>query len=243
MEQRIFKLLFENDEVTWQSIIYRLVKEEGMDPWDIDITLLSHRYIRMLKKLKEMDFRISGKVVLAAAILLRLKSTKLVEDDLTALDRLIASTQESNEDFSDEFYSELESEFEGLHETQKESIPWLVPKTPQPRTRKVSIYDLMDALEEALEVSRKRVLRTMPERKIEIPEMEIDITQLISSVYTKIQAFFNKSKEKLFFNQLVDSDDKEDKIMTFIPLLHLVNERKVDVEQLVHFGPIEVKIK
>ena len=39
----------------------------------------------MLKTLKEMDFRISGKIVLASAILLKMKSTKLMEVEIAAL--------------------------------------------------------------------------------------------------------------------------------------------------------------
>src|SRR3990167_8829587 len=97
---RIFSIIFsKTDEVTWQSIIYELVKTEQMDPWDIDVSILTQKYIEMLRSLKEHDFRISGKVVLAAAILLKLKSNKLVGDDLNDLDRLLIGVEEKMDEF------------------------------------------------------------------------------------------------------------------------------------------------
>ena len=87
MQDRIFQLLFEEDDVTWQTIIYDLVRKEEMDPWDINVSLLTQKYIELIKKLKQTDFRVSGKVLLAAAILLKIKSNRLVGDDILELDR------------------------------------------------------------------------------------------------------------------------------------------------------------
>ena len=55
------------DEITWQTVIMDLIKSEQMDPWDIDISLLSKKYITALKKLQESNFYVSGKMILAAA--------------------------------------------------------------------------------------------------------------------------------------------------------------------------------
>ena len=98
-----------------------------MDPWDIDVSLLTQKYIGMLRTLKEHDFRVSGKVVLAAAILLKLKSHKLVGEDLTELDRLLIGVEEG----MDELGFEEAAQIEKLTE-----IPTLIPRTPQPRKRK-----------------------------------------------------------------------------------------------------------
>src|SRR3972149_9551593 len=96
---RIFSILFSKaDEITWQTIIFDLVKTEQMDPWDIDVSTLTQKYIDMLRTIKEHDFRVSGKVLLAAAILLKLKSNKLVGEDLSELDRLLMGVGEEMEE-------------------------------------------------------------------------------------------------------------------------------------------------
>ena len=189
MQDKIFQLLFDKDEVTWQSLLYDLVKTEQMDPWDIDVSILSKRYIEMIKKLKELDFRISGKIVLAAAILLKIKSHRLVGEDLMQLDRLISGTEEQ------ELFEELDDAVEkpGLEEK-----PSLIPRVPQPRKRKVSIYDLVGALEKALEVKQRRVMHSIPPLNVEIPKKTVDITQVIRDVYGRIKEFFfTNQKNKL----------------------------------------------
>ena len=107
MHDRIFNLLVEQDEISWKSMIFNLVKKEGLDPWDINVSSLAEKYIKKLKELKELNLKVSGKVVLAAAILLRLKSNKLVGDDLDEFDRLFAGSEVSEEEFYDELAQEL----------------------------------------------------------------------------------------------------------------------------------------
>lgn len=243
MQQQVFDLLLGSDEVTWQSIIYKLVREEGMDPWDIDISLLSKKYIQMLRKLKEMDFRISGKVLLAAAIMLKLKSTRLIGEDMNQFDMLIANAEQGGESAED-FYNQLESELSGSYAGAGvvAGFPMLMPKTPQPRVRKVSIYDLIQSLEKALEVNQRRVLRTIPQREMKKPVKEKDITLIISEIYLRIVKLFSSDKP-LFFTNLLSTDTKEEKLSTFVPLLHLAKDRKLDLDQKKHFGPIQILLR
>ena len=231
--ERIFQILYKEDEVTWQSLLYELVKKEGMNPWDINISLLTKEYIDTIKKLKELDFRISGKVLLAAAILLKMKSNRLLNEDLSEFDRLL--TQE------EELVEELDLEEQQQYKLWEK--PVLIPRTPQPRKRKVSIFDLVNALEKALEVKQRRVLNSIPPMSVRIPERKRDITEVIKEVYSRIKSFFMiNSQKRLTFTQLVPSQKKEDKIFTFIPLLHLTNQRKVNLEQKEHFGEIEIML-
>ena len=230
----ILELLFDKDEVTWQSILYELVRTEKMDPWDINISLIAERFLEMLKTLKEMDFRVSGKVILAAAILLKIKSNRLLGADLAYFDGLFRE-QEEEESLLDEIQSTEQQE--DLSDVR------LIPRTPQPRKRKVSIFDLVDALQKALEVKRRRVMRDIPSMEVEIPKKKVEISQIIKNTYGKIKLFFLKNNyKKLTFSQLVPSDNKQDKVFTFIPLLHLNHQRKIDMIQYQHFGEIEIEL-
>jgi len=235
-QTKIFEILFNKNEITWQTLLYEAMKNEAMDPWDINVSSLAKQFLKMLKTLKEMDFRISGKVVLAAAILLKLKSSRLVGEDMSELDRLMAG---GAEDEYEDFFEEIQNYDKAAQDGEAQP---LIPRTPQPRKRKVSIYDLMSALDKALEVRQRRVLRSIPPMKMTMPERKVDISKIISQVYQSILSYFSKNKEKLTFSQLIPSDSKEDKVMTFIPLLHLsnVDQRKIDLIQTEPFGEIEV---
>jgi len=233
----LFSMLFDKDEITWQTMLYELVRSEQMNPWDINISLLAQRFLEMVHQMKQMDFRVPGKIILAAAILLKIKTNRLLGEDLYNLDRLINQSDEEDEGLLDE----LVDEFAGEREVLKDAK--LIPRTPQPRKRKVSIYDLVDALQKAVEVKKRRVMRDIPSIEVKIPEKKVDISEMIHGVYGKIRNFFSRQdNKKLTFSQLIPSGSKEDKVFTFIPLLHLENQRKIDLVQYRHFGEIEIEM-
>ena len=231
MQDQLFDMLVNKDEITWQTIIHDLVKSEQMDPWAIDITLLAEKYLETVKQLQEHNFQISGKVVLAAAIMLHIKTTKLLEEDIVNFDNILFSKEE-----------DLLADDSPTFNVNGVEVPNLLIKTPQLRKRKVSLNDLMEALTMALKVEEKRVIRRRQEnviRHAEIPVKKWDLSNLMKELFDKVTSWFAK-KEKLTFKELVPSDRKEDIITTFIPLLHLSNHQKVDLDQQVPFGDIDI---
>ncbi|MFH1053571.1 MAG: ScpA family protein [Candidatus Woesearchaeota archaeon] len=231
---QVMSILLDSEDITWQSILYELINTNQMDPWDIDISLISSKFIEVVKAMKKMDLRVPAKMILASAILLKIKSRRLVGEDLDALDQLFASTNEED-DIQGLFDEEVDKKIRDLE------IPGLIPRSPQMRKRKVSIYDLVYALDKALEVKKRRVLSRMPDIDLEIPAKSVDITALIKNIYFKIKNFFsNKSDGNLTFSQLLPSMSREDKVYTFIPLLHLTNQGKIDLEQEEAFGEIRI---
>ncbi len=234
MQDKLLDMLMQKDEITWKTIIYDLVKTEQMNPWDIDISLLVAKYLEIVKRLQETNFFISGKVLLAAAILLKMKSIKLVDEDIAEFDSMI---------FPQEDLGELEDYMESAQPQYE--IPKLAMKTPQARKRRVTVQDLVHALEKALDVDKKRMLRKMATERFlapTIPEKKIDISELIKRVFEKVRNFFTKEKV-VTFAMVVGESGKEEKIQTFIPLLHLANQEKIDLDQKEHLGEIYITLK
>ncbi len=235
-QDKIFSLLVEQNEFSWKAIIMDLISTEQMDPWNIDISLLTEKYIDRLNQMKEQDLKVGGKVLLAASILLRIKSTKLVSDDLDEFDRLIAGADMSQEQFYDELEQELaRGEEQGLKEDYE-----LLPRLPQARRRKVSVYDLVKALEKALEVKQRRVLQSVPP-PMPLPQRTFDVTAALTNLFQRISSLFGVRK-KLTFKELLPGESRQDKVYTFIPLLHLANSQKVELEQSEAFGDIHIKV-
>lgn len=236
-QEKILNLLMQEDEITWQTILYDLVRSGEIDPWNIDISILANKYIGIVKKMHELNLFISGKVLLASAILLRIKSEKLITEWIGNLDNLMFPPADMEE--LDQFLGP------GSRRITLDAEPKLTIKTPQARKRKVTINDLIGALEKALEVNERRVLKHAERDRIPadlaIPEKPVDITQIIKELYERIKVAFTR-KERLTFSELVSSERKEEKIATFIPLLHLANQEKVDLNQEEHFGEIEIKL-
>jgi segregation and condensation protein A len=236
-QKRILDIIVAQDDVSWKNLIFGLIESEQMDPWDINISRIAQKFLEELKKLQQMDFRIGGKVVLASAILLKLKAERLRDEELSALDRLIQASEEPIDLGLDDLTAD-----EPVGERPK-----LVPRTPQPRKRKVSVYDLIEALEQALETDALRPVYAPPRTldTIDPPSHHIDISVIIKEMYDRIYGHYGDEKKaqgSLKFHHLTPSADRRDVVMTFIPLLHLENARKVEMRQPTHFGEIDIHL-
>ena len=237
MEDKIYDLLTKQGEVTWQTVIQDLIKKEELDPWNIDISRLAQRYMQTLKKLHAHNFFVSGKMLLASAILLKMKSERLLYGDLANFDQQLFpqddSLLDSEEDFADKQQYRL-SDF-----------PQLLVKTPQVRKRQLTLNDLMSALEKALEVDERRNIRRIQDSVVfnqaVLPEKHHDISVLIKELFDKI-TYHLRHRPTLTFDELVPSQERADKILTFIPLLHLDGQQKIDLQQEKSFGTIHIKL-
>ena len=237
-QEEVMDLLLEQDDVTWRTILLDLVKNEQMDPWDVNLTLLTKKYLQVIREMKEHDLKISGKILLAAALLLRIKSTHFIDKDLAEFDQLLYQTADEGEDW------------ENLSEEQKEQRVKekykLIPRNPQPRSRKVSIHDLIQALQKAME-SKKRILAQQRPVKYIIHKKGMDIVEVIYDLYHKIMYYSNKEEtqdKRITFTQLLPPQSgKQEKAFTFIPLLHLESLQKIETEQKKPFDEIYITLK
>ena len=240
MNEKIFDLLLKEEDVTWRTIIYDLVKSEEMNPWDVDITILTKKYIQLIKEMQEHDLKVSGKIILAAAILLKIKSAHLIEKDIPNLDLLMNQTDEELYE-EEELFDALGDHNRNKRRNQQEFK--LIPRNPQPRNRKVSIQDLVDALQHAMETKKRSLAKIRPV-KFKMPKRNVDILTVISDIYHKIGYYTKKKKQKkLTFSQLLPPKaGKLEKTYTFLPLLHLENQHKILTEQKKPFDEIFVSI-
>ncbi|MBX4196134.1 segregation/condensation protein A [Candidatus Pacearchaeota archaeon] len=233
-QEQIHGLLF-GDKLSWQSLIYDLINSEQLDPWDIDLSVLSQKYLVKVRELEEANFFVSSKVLLAAALLLRMKSEILLEEDLQELDAILFGRKEEKKYVQERI--ELEDE-----------IPGLVPRTPLPRFKKVTLHELMRALGNALQTETRRIKRVVVakqqelETALSLPKQKINIKDQIHAVYSKLKTIFSERTSKLAFSELA-GESMEDRIATFVPLLHLDNQHKVWVEQEGHLEEIWIWLK
>ena len=152
MQEKIYDMIVNQEDITWKSLIHDLVRTEQMNPWDINISLLTQKYIQTVKDMHEHDLKVSGRIILAAAIMLKIKSSHLLDYGITNLDKLINQGDDLTEE---ELLGELGEEM--ARERRERQQFQLIPRNPQPRSRKVSIHDLVGALQRAME-SKKRIL-------------------------------------------------------------------------------------
>lgn len=233
-QEQIHTLLF-GEKLTWHEIIYDLINTEQLDPWDIDICLLSQKYLDRVRELEEANFFISSKVLLAAAILLRIKSEILLNHELPSLDAILFGKKE------DKKYTQERIELD-------EDVPSLVAKTPLPRFKKVTLEELMKALSKAIITENRRIKKIVLAKQQEfetglfLPKHNINLKDKIKEVHDKLREVFKTRETRLGFSELAGPSDEE-RIATFVPLLHLDNQHKVWIEQNGHLDEIWILLK
>jgi len=220
-------------ELSWQAIILDLIKTEQLDPWDIDLVLLTQRYLEKIRELEEASFHVSSKILLAAAILLRIKSEMLLSRYIKSLDEIL-------------FPSEIKQKPEFTFNL--DDVSDLLPKSPLPRMKKVTLDELMAALNRAMTTEHRRIKKEVQIRHalsrfdMYLPKQRVNIREKIKEVYGKIKTFFvGKETQKMAYSELANT--KEEKLGSFMPVLHLDSQEKILLEQLKHFDEIYIYLK
>tara|TARA_Y100000310_G_C20632434_1_gene789356 strand:- start:855 stop:1679 length:825 start_codon:yes stop_codon:yes gene_type:complete len=219
-----------NKDTSWQEIIYDLINTEQLDPWDINLSVLSQKYLTKVRELEEANFTLSSKVLLVCSLLLRIKSELLLNRYIRDLDDILFNKQEEEQQILD------------LKEYEDLEVPELLPRTPLPRYKKISLQELVTALGKAVQTEERRITRKRAEKeayeqtKFFLPKKTINIQDHIKRVHSRIKTLF-QSQEKIPFSQF-SGPKKQDKIHHFIPLLHLDNHNHLWLQQENHLEEI-----
>jgi segregation and condensation protein A len=223
----------------WQTLIYELVHTEQLDPWDIDIAILTNKYFEKIYELEEMDFYISSKVLLAAALLLRIKSEFLLNKYIRSIDEILFGRKEEKKPIMEKI------------ELDEGELPILMPKTPLPRLRQVTLDELMTALNKAISTETRRIKREVDVKRakklseVDFPTFRrVDLKDRIKQFYARIITSIKKKAvkpekhlNKVGYSELTGTERNE-RLACFLPVLHLSNTKKLWLEQEAHLDEI-----
>lgn len=238
-QEQVHDLIF-NREIGWKDIIFDLINTEQLDPWDIDIGFLSEKYFEKVEELEEMDFFVSSQVLLAASLLLRLKSEMILNKYLSSIDDFLF-----DRDVSDE---KRKSTYERIE--LDEDIPMLVMKSPIPRFKKVTLNQLIESLNKAIKTENRRIKKTivnqnaLRETGISLPKRKFNIASKMKVLKGRLDAHFdaNKSHKKIPYSHFI-GEAREERALSFFPLLQLEMNGDVWLEQEFLFDEIHIWLK
>jgi len=226
--------LNENDVVTmfgqefsWEQILYKIIAVEGMDPWDVNLSLLSDRFAQSIEKAETLNFKIPAKYIIISSVILRMKAEHLdiVQDILSAPpEQLLQAAQAISSGTVPPLLLN----------------PLSIPPNRTP-LRKVMVEELIDALRKALKTSERREQKEVVAReKIDIrPE---NLTARITALYGRItSALLSFKQQEVLFSDVVGKWDRQHILDNFIPLVYLDHNKKVEIRQEEFFKEIFVK--
>jgi segregation and condensation protein A len=207
------------------EILVNLARNGEIDPWNIDIVEITDKFLRQVEELEKMDLRVSGRTLLYAAILLRMKSNALVE---------VEEIPDDSMDEGDNF----------------EITDYPVPTLPLRRAsrRPVTLDELLTELKkaEALEEkrlerlrSKKEAYRTTIKEVLSIAHDE-DIESRMVKMRNILTGLFEKQKY-IQFSELAGSLDRAGRIMAYLALLFLATKEEIWLEQEELFGELFIR--
>ncbi|QKQ98608.1 hypothetical protein GKQ38_03740 [Candidatus Nanohaloarchaea archaeon] len=222
-------------EQPWEETLNALTAD--MPAEEVDICVLTDRYKEYIDQLQQYDLKVPARAIRVCAALLKMKATAVYFEDENEQE------EEPMEDpmaFEDE---EMMEEDQG-RDPDLEMGPELdMPVKAKPK-RRVQLEELKSSLRSALEVKEQREERQQERAEMDdVFEMDKeDLTSKIDSLFNRIKGMISEeTKEEVEFEKIVESNDTEEKIEKFKHILHLENDRKVDVIQEEFFDDLKVR--
>ena len=209
---------------TWRELLVELVETNKLDPWDIDIAKVVDSYVAVVKEMRVLDLHMPANIILAASILLRMKSETIgvfAEQELQPEEPL------------------------ALQERVLPEVPELVPRLRMQPRRKISLNELMSALNEAIKMSEKRevIRKEMLEPLAIIVASNGDIDEKIDNAFGLVKRNIDTEGVTTFARIAGGFGSIESKLVDlFVPLLFLANMRKIALMQEEFFDEIFISL-
>jgi segregation and condensation protein A len=207
----------------WKEVLLDLVVKEQLDPWNIDVGIIASKYVEHVRGLQTLDLHIPANIILAASILLRFKSDAIrIEEEV----------------------QDVEAQTYVGEDVPAIEVPLLTLRTRIPPKRKVTLDELVAALEDVFDEQKKREARLSEpvlEERIVLQLPEFDIEKQMSEVFSRVKTKAD-SEGLTTFSRLIGNETQEEKIYTLLPLLFLTQAGKVSIFQEKFFGEIFVQL-
>lgn len=222
------------------EILVNMAKKNELDPWNVDIVDVTDKYLHQLVELKQNNLRLTGRTLLFAAILLRLKSDIL--EGIDPFDYENEVEEDFEQDYDDPDFYEQEDLVNKANVIPIEEALERRTSVKLNRKRVVTLKDLIKQLEFYEGLEKKRSLKNAHERAkrrvrsyanlspqdiINLAHDEY-IEDSVKRLYEMLEKLF-ESDEQIELNQLQTLG--MDKISTYIALLFLSAEGRVDLVQ------------
>jgi len=214
-----------------------MVKKGEISPWNVDVVELADKFLKKLEEAQQFDLRVSGRVLLYAAILVRMKAEIITAESLGHEEELIPDEVDFE---AFEAFDEYEKE-----EDKEDIIEALI--TPRKKVKRFTpLKDLIKELKRAEEVEKRRVRRKREikhekdfDKTLKIPHEE-SMEEAIAMVENVLNKLF-KRKNVLYFSEIVKGMKINEVVSYYLSILHLAYRRKVEVYQEELYKDIEIR--
>lgn len=156
-----------SQELDGIEILVSMAKTGKINPWNIDIVDITDKYLAQMFQMKAQNLRLTGRTLLFAAILLKLKSNILENIDINEFEGVNGGVNEDgfNEfDLNDDFEADYPQELNTNNVISIDEVLQRRTSVRLNRNRVVTLKDLIRQLEFYEMIDRKQSLKNAHER-------------------------------------------------------------------------------
>lgn len=156
-----------NQELDGIEILVHMAKTGKIDPWNIDIVDITDKYLTQLFQMKSQNLRLTGRTLLFAAILLKLKSNVLENIDIVEFEGTNGTNEGQGLDefeLNDDFEADYHNEYNSSNVISIDEVLQRRTSVRLNRNRVVTLKDLIRQLEFYEMLDRKQSLKNAHER-------------------------------------------------------------------------------
>jgi len=195
------------------EVLVELARRGEIDPWDIDIARTTERFLEFIDRMERQDLRIPARILLYAAILLRMKSDSMEEPE--------------------------EIEEPEPEELREEVQVFSLPQPPvRRRTRRpVTLEELISELKMAERVERRRPVREKKETEAQGEEIQ-DLSHE-EGIEERIEALGPFIVDVLGSRERVEFKEIEgDRVLNYLALLFMAHRKELWLKQEEMWGEL-----
>ena len=222
------------------EILVSMAKTGKINPWSVDIVDITDKYLAHMFKMKAQNLKVTGRTLLFAAILLRLKSNILEGVDISEFEQ----NDMEDEFFDDEFQADydLDDEINTNNVISIDEVLQRRTSVRMNRNRVVTLKDLIRQLEFYEMLDKKQSIKNAHERaKRRVRNYSKlsadDIVNIAHDEYIKSGVLTLKANLEQIFEHEAKVDLNSltllgmDKITAYISLLFLSAESDIELVQ------------
>lgn len=225
-------------------MLYNLARKGEIDPLNIDVVEVADKFLEELEKARKLDLRISGRVLLYAAILVRMKSDIITseavgmsgeteEEEMPEIDYEYGydTFAEYGPDYGDEFEDYLSQEFLQDDELLEDELISALIDAGRKRVRRyTTLEDLIRELETAEKVRKRRRRRRRAEREPVVDPMEVPHDENLEETIERVRETvlgMMKNRDIVRLGEIAGFD----LVSKYISVLHLAFRRVFEIYQ------------
>lgn len=230
------------------DLLYSLIVKNDIDIFDIPIAEITEMYIGYLNQMKSLDMEIASEFIVMAATLIHIKSRIMLP---SKADLASGSEEDPREELVISLLryrrcKMLAKELKSRNELYRDCVLRL------PATAKEMNISIIYPPQEFVPVEFEKAVENVCKRnEIRFADISTKITHILKrdklSVKERMKSVWLKitGKGKLFFHELFEGKkaDRTDKIVSFLAVLELLRNNRIDVTQKKPFDVILIEQK